>query len=234
MTTANEAWIQNSLARLEALEHQRAQLASGGHADQIAELDEEIRTLYEALEAVAEESDDTDDTDVSAAPAAPAGPFAEAASPFSDPSSLGVGPATAAHGAPVFSAMSSDPSDVDFDLEPKRGTSPIIIAVVAVVALVGLGGWYVSQSGTPEPAPAQPDAPKVITASEIPDDTQEPDVARGADASRTQGTRFKEGSTPQPRKSSSSSSRPRSSSTAEKTPEKIKLDSSRDPLAGVK
>jgi hypothetical protein len=232
MTTANEAWIQNSLARLEMLEQQRAQLADAGHADQLAELDEEIRTLYEALEAVAEESDGEDDAEAAPEATAPLPAVAVSVSdgsPFAPQSPMMGG----ALQQPAFAPM-SDVSDFDFDDAPKSSKAPLIVAaLVGVLAIVGIGGWITTQSSPAETPAPDPDAAKVITASEIPDDTQDPNVARGADADRTEGTRFKESSSP--RRPSASTSRPRpASGSTEKPADKIELTGSRDPLAGVK
>ena len=232
MTTANEAWIQNSLERLEALEQERAQLAEGGAGEErLAELDEEIRTLYEALESAAAAEDDDDDAATAAYPSVPVTPKPEVASPFAQP-------VVAAPPQPE-PAMMSPMSDMDFDDEPKSSRAPLFVGLIVVLGLVGGGGWYFTQMKQPEAPPAEPSAPKVITASEVPDDTQDPNVARGADAERTQGTRFKEGaSQPNQRRPSSSSpgsSRPRqSSSDKSKSADKIELAGSRDPLAGVK
>ena len=57
MTATNEAWISDSLARLEQLEAQREHLAQAGRTDALAELDEEIKSLYEVLESAAENDD---------------------------------------------------------------------------------------------------------------------------------------------------------------------------------
>jgi hypothetical protein len=245
MTTANEAWIQNSLERLETLEQQRAQLAHhGGSAEQLEGLDEEIRTLYEALEAVADDAEDAQSPpeQMSAAPAATtdaspfgAGPFeAGSPGPSGSPFDAGAPAAGFAGGREVFSPMPDESSAYDFD-EPTRSKAPLVMVAVAAVGLLGAGGWFFTQSSSPD-APAEPSGPaQVIEAGEIPDDTQEPDVARGANADRTEGTRFKESAQPARRPTGSSSRpRPSDSNTNTKAPEKIEIGKSRDPLAGVK
>jgi hypothetical protein len=245
MTTANEAWIQNSLERLETLEQQRAQLAHhGGSAEQLDGLDEEIRTLYEALEAVADDSEDAQSPPAQgpAAPAAAtdpspfgAGPFeANPLGPAGSPFDAGPPAAGFAGDRAVFSPMPDESSAYDLD-EPARSKGPVIIVAVAAIGLLSAGGWFFTQSSSPE-APAEPSGPaQVIKAGEIPDDTQEPDVARGASADRTEGTRFKESAQPA-RRPTSSSSRPRPSGSNKdtKASEKIEIGKSRDPLAGVK
>ena len=50
----DEAWIQQSLARLEQLEGYKAQVQAGGYAVDLSEVDAEIAALYEVLESAAE------------------------------------------------------------------------------------------------------------------------------------------------------------------------------------
>ena len=56
MTAAEQAWIDNSLERLEALHAEREQVVASGDANKLAEIDEEIASLTEVLEAVADAS----------------------------------------------------------------------------------------------------------------------------------------------------------------------------------
>jgi len=66
---SDEAWIEQSLARLEELESHKAYLEAQGDTGRLAEVQAEITGLYEALEAVAaqdeaaEENSDLDDED---------------------------------------------------------------------------------------------------------------------------------------------------------------------------
>ena len=56
MTAAEQAWIDNSLARLEELHTDRQRFEAYGQADKLAEIDEEIASLTEVLETVADAS----------------------------------------------------------------------------------------------------------------------------------------------------------------------------------
>lgn len=246
----NEAWIEQSLARLETLETQKSEYETSGQAVP-AELEEEIETLYEALNAAAEDPAAPQPAAAPAAAPIAAAPVAAAApgggSPFDAPAPapaaapFAAAPAQAPPAGSVPGPMVMDGGYDDFDDSPPKSKAPLFaIAAVAVVAL-GVGGWYVMGSQAPPPAePAAPGEAKVISASSVPEDTQEPQVAKGANADRTQGTIFKEGS-PEARKAASngggnrsSNNRPRNNRTPKKdNGRKIKLDNDRDPLAGV-
>jgi hypothetical protein len=238
MTTANEAWIQNSLERLEALEQQRAQLSGSATPEQLAGLDEEIRTLYEALEAAANEEEAAAAAETPAAEASP-GPFdaPPAANPFAAPAAAVVPEAPFAQPAADFAdpGLSASYAD-DLDFDRPKSKAPLVIGIVAAVALLGGGGWFFTQSSSSAAAePAEPAPTKVIQAGEIPDDTQEPDVARGGGADRTEGTRIRESSQPQRPRSASSSTRSRSAPREDaKATKRIEVANTRDPLAGVK
>lgn len=56
MTAAEQQWIDNSLERLEALHAEREQVVASRDANKLAEIDEEIASLTEVLEAVADAS----------------------------------------------------------------------------------------------------------------------------------------------------------------------------------
>lgn len=253
----DEDWIQKSLARLETLEAQREQLAASGQAAQLTEIDAEISGLYEALEAVANEDEGEDEEDTStaestAAPETPdvgGSPFdappaaaEDFGSPFDAPpagSPFDAAPAAAAPAPdgpvvqPAMMAASSGYDDVDID--PPRSKAPLVIGLLVVLGGAGGGGWYYMQqqkAEAPEPRPAV--EAKVIDASAIPEDTQEPEVAKGGAAARTEGTRIKQGSS---RPSGPRPSRPRSrrsSGKKSKDSGKIEFDASRDPLGGVR
>jgi hypothetical protein len=263
MSAANEAWIQDSLARLEQLEAQRQRLAATGRADELAEVDEEIKSLYEVLEAAAAEgAENTAAANQmpatpaprpawgevphpafgpapgmsSPAPAAPAmqSPFAAPAmqSPFAAPEPY---PAAAAPmmAEPSFSSASYDVSSDD---EPKGSGGIIAVALVGVLALGGAGYWFL---GRPKPVEAPPPAPtevQVFKAGAIPDDTQEPQVAKGGEADRTPTVTLKVPSDDNDRRRpSSSNNRPSRPDPEPAAPgKKIKVDASNDPLAGVK
>lgn len=255
MQASNEAWIQDSLARLEQLESQREQLATSGRADQLAELDEEIRNLYEALEAAADDgtSSAANSPQWSAAPAAP--PFAPqpapfAAAPFS-PAPFAAAPAPFAPQPAAFeqaapASFAPAPQTIDYssvsddDVSGGSKTPIIAAAIVAVLAIGGAGAWYMTR-GTAEPA--KPTAPvgeaKVIGAGEIPADTQDPNVAKGGAADRTPAQVIKERAEQNERRPSSRPSSGSSGPSRPREPEKptrgpIKVGSSDDPLAGVK
>ncbi|MCH9681359.1 MAG: hypothetical protein K0V04_08000 [Deltaproteobacteria bacterium] len=248
---ADDTWIQSSLARLEELESQREQIAASGQTDKLTELDEEIRSLYEVLESVA--SDDEGGAPsanegvapvavapVHAAPAAvaaapmAAAPFA--AAPMAAP--MGAPPM----GAPAAGMQASPPMDYvddDDDIKPPRG--PLLMIVIGLLVLGGGGGiaYAVMNGGDKEVAKPAPTGPaKVIKAGAIVEDTQEPQVAKGAEGDRTRGTNFKEGSGNNDsgatrRRSSGSSSRSSSSSKKPDNGRKIEFSKGEDPLGGV-
>lgn len=238
MTVADEGWIQESLARLEELEQQKAQLEASGRTDGLAEIDAEIQALYQVLEAAAEEAEE------GAGSEAP--PADEASSPFAAPAAApaldDASPFGAAAEAP---AMMAAPAEAiaesyggdDLDVRPPRSATPFVLIGLLVVGGLGAGGWYMMQNQQVEqkPAPA-PTETVVIQAGAIPEDTQEPDAAQGADVDRTQGTRFKESNRPAPPRSTSSGAKPRSRPDSKKKSDdrRIVTDDSNDPLAGVK
>jgi hypothetical protein len=260
MTATNEAWISDSLARLEQLEAQREHLARAGRTDALAELDEEIKSLYEVLESAAENDDAAANSPGPAPMPAPASvphpafgptpytapvvvqaqsaafvPVAEAPVQYSAPAAF-------EPEVPAFAPAPSFSSSVDSSMgddEPSGGKGAII-AVVLVLLLGGGAGayWFLGRTPPPEPA-AEPTGPaKVIQAGAIPDDTQEPDVAKGGEADRTPSISIK-GPPPAddrrpsgPRPSGSSTSKP---AKPEKGRPDIKVDNNNnDPLAGVR
>ena len=273
MNAAQPDWVQQSLARLEALEAQREQLEAAGQYDRLAELDEEIVSLYEVLESVADDGDSGAANMGEGAPpvqapaqawppeAAPpaeawppqgasvAAPAAALAAPmpgpFDAPSPYDGGPFGAPPvGAPVqappaaFGGGGFEGYD-DVDDTPRSSKAPLVILGILVLVGAGVGVAMTMGGQEPPPAPAEPAGPaKVISSSEIPEDTQEPKAAQGLDVDQSEGTRFKEskGGDSDRRASSSShsSSRPRSKADKPSTDRTIKFDGkSKDPLGGV-
>lgn len=258
MNAVEPDWVQQSLARLEQLEAHREQLEAAGQIDRLAELDEEIASLYEVLESVADDGS-ADAANVGATPvpaqawppqSAPmAAPAASLAAPVPGPFDavpVHGGPYNApAMGAPVHVAAPADfgggfQGYDDVDDTPRSSKAPLVILGILVLVGAGVGVAMTMGGGDPPPAPTEPAGPaKVISSSEIPEDTQEPKAAKGLDVDQSQGARFKEsakGSAPDRRPSSSarSSSRPRSKADKSSNDRSIKFDSkSKDPLGGV-
>jgi hypothetical protein len=242
-----ETWIEGSLARLETLESQRQQLTATGQTAALAEVDEEIRALYEVLESAAGEDQQPANTGMAAAPmgmaVAPMGmaPPMQPMQPMQAPMGMAPmqpmqAPMGMGMGAP---SMPMDPMAVSsgfaLDDQPSRSPLPFIIGGVVVLVL-GIGG-FVAMSGNDKEAKAAPtEAAKEIKAGAISEDTQEPVVAKGANADRTSGTKYKEPAAVDRdvrRPSSSGVSRPRPTKKEEDDGRKITVAKSRDPLAGI-
>jgi hypothetical protein len=255
MSAANEAWIQDSLARLEQLEAHRQRLAATGRPDELAEIDEEIKSLYEVLEAAAaEEATAANQMPASAVaqaawgevphpafgPAPGMSPAAAVAAPIASPfESPFAAPAAAMPAAAPSFAPASFESSVMMDDEPKKGSGAILaVAVLALFAGGGAGWWFLARPKPVEmPPPAAPTEVQVFKAGAIPEDTQEPQVAKGGDADRTPTVTLKvpDDNDRRPRASSSNNSRPAPRPEPEPAAgKKIKVDASSDPLAGVK
>ncbi len=261
MTAAEQDWVQQSLARLEQLEQQRVHLEASGQIDRLAEIDEEIASLYEVLESVAEDSESQAPANpaVAAVPAAAPAPMMAAPAPTSLPAldnpfgpppaapaqpGMGVAAPAAAMAAPL-----PDPSyasyDDDFDA-PKSKTG-LIVGILAVLVIGGGAAAFfvMQQGGEKEKTAEQPtdkEPGKVLKAGEIPDDTSEPKVAEGADADRSRGTEFKTspggGASSTPARGSSTKTNNTRGGGGKKNTKKgddrsIKVGSSNDPLAGV-
>lgn len=220
----DQAWIEQSLGRLETLEAQKAQHeAAGGPVP--PQIQEEIATLYEALESAADEE---------GAPAAVPAPAGAAAVPSQDPFAA---PMMAA-AAPVQAAAPATMAPMDEygedDFKPKGKGGLLAVAAVAVLA-VGAGGyWYTTQQSKPAPAAAPTGDAKVISASSVPEDTQEPQAAKGGSADRTPGTEIAEGA-PAPKRTGNGGGkrRPRNNGKKKDDGRKVDLSDSRDPLAGI-
>ncbi len=220
----DEAWIEQSLARLETLEAQKAQHeAAGGPVP--PQLQEEIATLYEALESAADDGGAAE-----AAPAPLGAPAFQPDAPFAAPA---MAPAGA---APVMvpAAMAPMEDYGDDDYKPKGKGGLIAVAAVAVLAL-GAGGYWYTQQNKPAPAPEPVGEAKVIGASSVPEDTQEPQAAKGGDADRTPGTDIPEGSPSKPSAGGNSAAkkRPRPATKKKDDGRKVDISDSRDPLAGI-
>jgi hypothetical protein len=266
MTATNEAWISDSLARLEQLESQREQLAASGRTDALAELDEEIKSLYEVLESAAEEEASAANNSpvpaTSAASSVPHPAFGPTPTALASHAPAAVAPAAAF--TPVASPVTQSPFDGAAASAPSRMSAPpsmmsapsidsgdddvsgggkggLIAGLVVVLLAAGGGGWWYMNRAQSVPttteAPAGP--AKVIQAGAIPEDTQEPDVAKGGEATRTPGITIKE-PPPQddrrpsgPRPSGNTAPRPASKPEKDGRPS-INVDASNDPLAGVK
>jgi hypothetical protein len=200
MAMGSPEWIEQSLARLEGLEQERdaheAALEAAEdagtlreHSEAIDRLDEEIKRLYAALEAVAEEGEEGDEEEVvqtnplkrSEAPAAaaptpaptpvhtrapaprPVGPPPEELedNPFGPPSRAAA-PAHSPAAAPAAPAIFAAPEpsyDTGGDAEPGSGGALKWIAVLLLVVGGGAGGLFFLRGKPPKPAPAAPAAP---------------------------------------------------------------------------
>jgi len=249
---AEDTWIESSLARLETLEAQRNQLAASGQTGRLAELDEEIRGLYEALESVA---GDDEPAPASAnqpmatpiAVALPAMSAAPAAAPMVSPAPEAAAPSAVGFGAVPAPGPSPGPDmqpmpasyTADIDIRPPRSSLPLILGAVLVLGGGAAAFMFMSGDKTDE-AKAEPTGPaQVIKAGAVVEDTQEPQVAHGADGDRTRGTVYKEGSQD---KRASQGSRPRNSGSRSSGSRTAKKDDGRkiafekgtkDPLGGV-
>jgi len=237
MTAEQQVWIENTFARLEQLQADREQAEAAGQQDRLAEIDEEVATLTEALESVA------DDADPEGAAPSPAVAAAPVAAPVPAPSSPFGAPAPQMAAAPVAAPQSFDSpgmgqpmtmDDYADDYEPKSKLPAIAIGVL-LLAGIGGGAFY-AMGGTKEPAPVvdkTPQEAKVITAAEVPEDTQEPVVAKGGDADRTPGTEINQ-LTPRPSGKSNRPNNHGSRKPAKKSSARdLGLKKSRDPLSGV-
>jgi hypothetical protein len=212
----DQSWIADSVARLDALEQARGQLVAQGRTVELAEVDEEIRTLYEVLESVAEQEDSNDVPDESQA-----SPFAAST------------PVQFAPGVPQ--PIAPTPSQSFSVTHVRRSRTPVVAATLILLVAAGTGGWWVHQRNHAKAdAPAPAGEPKLINAGAIPEDTQEPDAARGGEADRTPGIKIREGTDPEPRRRATTRSRTKNEQEAAPSGRKIDIERSRDPLAGLR
>jgi hypothetical protein len=258
---SHDAWIQQSLARLETLEAQKEAYEGAGYLVP-PELGAEISALYEALESVAGSDGEAQPFDPAAEshaamqqaamspaggpwgpqPVAPGAPFGvpPAANPVAPATEWGA--AVPAHGgyggmAPATPALGYE-SFGDDDFEAPKSKLPLAVAAIVAVVAIGGGGAFLMATNRAEPPPQEPvGAATVINASSIPEDTQEPKAAKGADVDRTPTVEISDSPARRstPSKSSSSSRRSSGSSKSSKDDgRKIRLSGdSRDPLAGL-
>jgi hypothetical protein len=230
----DEAWIQQSLARLESLEAYKAQVQQSGHAVDLSEVDAEIAALYEVLESAAGESEPQQQQ--------PASPFAAATSPFEQPAyAPPMSPAMQAPAPVMAPTYDAGMSYADIDVDPPKSKAPFIAIGALLVAGLGAGGWFVAGQDGQEAAPQTQAVgdPQVINAGSIPEDTQEPKVAKGGEADRTEGTKIRESHRSSPRAHHDRRGpAPRADDRPKKTDKGDRkvgtIDNSRDPLAGAK
>jgi len=184
--------------------------------------------------------DDVDDVDDSAPSR-----FGSAAAPSEDPFS--VAPA-ARFGASIPEEDSFGASDggfdagsaADYEERPSGSKLPLIAAAVVLLGGLGAGGYFFmsKKSEPPAAAPVASGDAQVITASAVPEDTQEPDAAQGAaNVTRTEGTKIKESAAP--RRSEPSGKARRSGggksrkSKSEDDGRRVSHSASNDPLDGI-
>lgn len=235
------AWIERALLRVETLETERALCATSEDpraALRTIEIDAEIETLVEALEAAA------DDAEAQAGAPALVGAttLAEPVPRSDDTAPMHVG---------VALPMMAD--DEPIALPRRRWVLPA--AVAAVLVLVVGGGAAVASSGDTKAdttavaasaAGLAAAVPEQVIAAEVPPDTQEPDAAVGADVDVTPPTAI-----PEPVAASADASKARAATSGERRGKKRKkkirrkakkatkqrqvaFGRSRDPLAGMK
>lgn len=185
------------------------------HSQALESLEAEIQSLYQQLEAVADGGEVEEEEVEEPAPAEvyrepepiPVAQAVDFGAPASPPADFGA-PASppAGFGAPTpggFDSLSSPPPSLggdfggggdfdDFEKKSKGGAAKWVI-IAAVVLGGGLAGGYFMMNKEPPPAQAPQGTSKVISAGDIPPDTQGPKVAKGADVDESSGTRFKKG-----------------------------------------
>jgi hypothetical protein len=215
MQVGSPEWIEASIAKLEDLEQQRAEheaaiettkepMALRRHNDALAKLDGEIKSLYALLEQYAEDDEDEDEGETAAAVAAAAVPVpntvgdeelsaphrAAAPLPFAPMAPLAAPIAhTPPAAAPVSAApvMAPTPSYESDDDIKTGGKGKWVVLGLLLVGGLGAGGFFMMQNQKKtedKPAATQGEA-AVIKAAEVPDDTEAPKAAKGADVDRT-------------------------------------------------
>ncbi|MCY0988350.1 hypothetical protein OV203_14555 [Nannocystis sp. ILAH1] len=202
----------------------------------------------------ADAGDDLDDAAPEPVRAAPARPAAPAAAPFSSPpaaapfsaapvSPFGEVPSAAPFSsppadAPAFASTPAASFDSGDDVESGGSGSKIGIIIGLVLVLGGAGAYFALGRKPAEeaPPPAAPTELKVIKSGEVPPDTQGPRTAKGGEIDATHGAHIKEtdrrtggGS------GGGSSSTPSSTEPKKKKDDKAtKIESTDDPLAGIR
>lgn len=169
----------------------------------------------------------------------PAAPFGAApVSPFGDaPPAAPFGSAPA--DVPAFSSTPAASFDAGDDSESSGGGSKIGLIIGLVIVLGGAGAYFAlgrkpAEEVAPPPAPTEL---KVIKSGEVPPDTQGPRTAKGGDIDATHGAQIKETE----RRGGGggggggSSSPPSSTEPKKKKDDKAtKIESTDDPLAGIR
>jgi hypothetical protein len=227
-----EGWIERSLQRLEWLEADRERLVAEGPsaAAKLAEYDTETATLYEALELAADDAEEEPAAPVACVDADDTLIFIEH-----------VGWTTFRDLEPLPAAVAPSP-EPDFVVDDawsggSTGWRWILPAAAALLVCVGLGTWLALRPGEAVASTSVEQVattPEAIEAAAIPEDTQEPDAARGVDAERTPSTGLDaaiEASTSAPR--SQRAHHPRRARSNASGSHAIDLGKSREPLAGL-
>lgn len=173
----------------------------------------------------------------SAAPAAasfdsaPVSPFGEvpAAAPF----------ASAPAEIPAFSPSPAASFDAGDDVESSGSGSKIGIIIGLVLVIGGAGAYFaLGRKPAEEPAPqVAPTEIKVIKSGEVPPDTQGPRTAKGGEIDATHGAHIKETDRRPSGGSGGNSSNTAPSSTEPKKKKEdkaTKIESTDDPLAGIR
>src|SRR5690606_516333 len=162
-----------------------------------------------------------------------------------DPFASSGGSAFAADDSATFESSSFGPSDLDVDdTATSKSKLPWLAAAAGLVVAIGIGGvLMVKKDAAPtQAAPVASGEPKVITASAVPEDTQEPDAAKGAEVTRTPATVYKEpsSSAPATKRRAASSSEKKSSGKKQRRDRgsrddgrRVSSADSNDPLAGL-
>jgi hypothetical protein len=189
----------------QAIETTKEPMALRRHTDALGRLDAEIKALYAQLESFAEddEEDEPEDDELAAAVATPerrtegdetlSAPHIAAASmspsaPLAAPiSHAPVSSAPAFASPPVASVAMPAPSPSYDDDEPKGGAGKWIVLGLLLVGGLGAGGFFMMQKDkAADDKPAQNSGSgEVIKAADVPDDTEAPKAAKGADVDRT-------------------------------------------------
>ncbi|MFV8751356.1 hypothetical protein ACNOYE_12495 [Nannocystaceae bacterium ST9] len=189
----------------QAIETVKEPLSLRRHTEALGRLDAEIKALYAQLESFAEDDDEEEEEEqqaaaVSATPerrtvgddelSAPhnaAMPMMQIMVPPSAPLAAPISHQPAFASAPVSVAAAPAPMPSFDDDEPKGGAGKWIVLGLLVIGGLGVGGFFFMQNQKKtEDKPAQGGGGgEVIKASEVPDDTEAPKAAKGADVDRT-------------------------------------------------
>ncbi|WP_434421257.1 hypothetical protein [Nannocystis pusilla] len=168
--------------------------------------------------------------------AAPVSPFGEVppAAPFSSPPA----DAPAFASTPSFASTPAASFDSGDDIESSGSGSKIGIIIGLVLVLGGAGAYFALGRKPAEeaPPPAAPTEVKVIKSGEVPPDTQGPRTAKGGEIDATHGAHIKETDRRTGGGGGGSSSAPPSSTEPKKKKDDkaTKIESTDDPLAGIR